>query len=454
MVGWSAAKGYEDWIEIVAYEQGLQSQPSPRALASPGLQGLAEPWRSRIRLSGPEATRPGFSYVWLTKQVDRASPVLALGCARGTAYKDARLELVRLAGDTVVLARVELKDVRVSRVDQASASDLVGLSESVALSFGEIRFTSVELSASGGPLAQHTARWDLAAGEGSFETGPYEPGGDGMGPTWLLARNLLVNPDAESGPGASSLLAVVPPPGWQTFGGLTTLAYGAAASAFEGGTTGPDARGLSLFAGGPDSAVSLARQVVDVSAAAPLADARRLKAVLEGWLGGVGGEDDATEVTAAFLRADGTPLGTLGLGPVTRGDRRGLTGLVHRDTQSRVPPGTRQIEVTLRMTRFNGSYNDGVAENLELTLLEGSGAPARLPLRVASFRGSSPGEPPKLQCSWPAGLELVIIQSAAQLDGEWSIASPAVRVEGGERSFEVPVEDGLPFRFWRIRAEE
>jgi hypothetical protein len=57
------------------------------------------------------------------------------------------------------------------------------------------------------------------------------------------------------------------------------------------------------------------------------------------------------------------------LGPVTADDRNGLTSLLLRSQNGPVPPGTRQIHVVLTMTRLDGDYNDGYADNISLSLL-------------------------------------------------------------------------------------
>jgi hypothetical protein len=126
--------------------------------------------------------------------------------------------------------------------------------------------------------------------------------------------------------------------------------------------------------------------------------------------------------------------------------------MVFAERAGRVPPGTRDIEVTVKITRFGGTYNDGAADNLRLLLLEGDGSPAKLPTRVIFSSSSDPLDVPKIRCSWPAQFEQVVIENSTRLDGDWTVANPPIRVEGEERSFEVPVDRAQGLRFWRIRA--
>jgi hypothetical protein len=55
---------------------------------------------------------------------------------------------------------------------------------------------------------------------------------------------------------------------------------------------------------------------------------------------------------------------------VAAAERDNLTALLLRQTDGNVPPGTRLITVHPEMTRAGGAYNDGVADSLQLHLLD------------------------------------------------------------------------------------
>ena len=112
-----------------------------------------------------------------------------------------------------------------------------------------------------------------------------------------------------------------------------------------------------------------------MSLGASIIDAGGVTFNLEGYLGGFGSQGDNTVLTTTFLDASNNSLGTVLLGPVTAPDRSNLTGLLLRDASGGLPIGTREIEIVLQMTRQSGAYNDGYADNLNLTL----GAPAAVP---------------------------------------------------------------------------
>lgn len=443
---------HKDWIELTSWEQAV-SNPSTSGIRAAGpLANLAADWRDHVRLASVGAARPEFGGLQLTKYLDRTSPKLAVACAQGRRFKEARLELTRQSSASVLFARIDLKEVLVSQLGVEAREAGQVPAESLVLQFGNVTFTVVELNMSGVPSLLHEAQWDVHEGQGSFSSRPYS-GGGGTDPSTVMNRNLLVNPGAEASVGAADMLAVAAPFGWETSGALTALRYDAAGSPFAGDLPGPENRGSNLFVGGPDSATSLARQLVDVAAAAQMIDERRLKAVLEAWLAVAAEDDDRAQVTARYFRSDGTPLGQMELGPLPSQARHRQTALVARQDQSAVPPGTRTIEVTIRVSRFTGTYNDGAADNLGLTLLEGSAGPPKLPLRVWFAPGSGPGLAPKIKCTWPAGLSAVVIEQSASPAEGWTPSEADVRVEGDERMFEIPVDGLVPARFWRLRAE-
>jgi hypothetical protein len=179
--------------------------------------------------------------------------------------------------------------------------------------------------------------------------------------------NLLADPGAEAGPGAADSSTIDPPPGWTAVGSVTAVQYGAP----DFPTTADGAAlngGANFFAGGPDNAASAATQAIDVSGAAAEIDAGGVTATLSGDFGGFAGQNDSATLTATYLSAAGAALGTLASPRVTPADRNGGTALLFRTASAAVPAGTRSIGVRLDLVRQDGSYNDGYADNLSLTL--------------------------------------------------------------------------------------
>jgi hypothetical protein len=196
----------------------------------------------------------------------------------------------------------------------------------------------------------------------------------------LPAGNLVLNPGAEDGPGASDGSTVIPPPSWTTTGTLTALQYGAdgGSNPFPSFAVRDAIGGGANFISGGTGGGSTGTQTYDVSGAAPEIDARGVVANLSGYLGGFEAQPDNAEVDAAFLDGSGTILGSVSIGPVTEADRAGQpeqTTLLPRSASASVPAGTRAIRLTLTTRRLAGSRNDGYADNLSLTLANAIAAP-------------------------------------------------------------------------------
>jgi hypothetical protein len=169
--------------------------------------------------------------------------------------------------------------------------------------------------------------------------------------------NLLKDPGAEQGGYGD----------WDTSSGFVVEQYGAdnRPSNAVGSSIGG---GANVFAGGSEANVSSARQTVDVSSSASEIDAGSVSATLRAYLGGVDDEEDFAEVTADFFAGDDAFRGRMKIGPVTAADRSNQTALLLRSATATVPTGTRSIRLTIVATRRFGTYTDGYADNLSLTL--------------------------------------------------------------------------------------
>jgi hypothetical protein len=182
--------------------------------------------------------------------------------------------------------------------------------------------------------------------------------------------NLVQNPGAEAGAGATNSSAVAVPPGWAPAGPFTAVAYGTSGFPTSGS-------GKNFFAGGPKAPRSTGAQVVDVSSYAAAIDAGRMRATLSALLGGFSTQDDAASIEAVFRDQSGAPLSAdeLRIGPVSAAQRGGETKLLPRSATAEVPARTRKVEVVITAERASGEYNDGYADDVSLRLQE-SAAPA------------------------------------------------------------------------------
>ncbi|WP_228980679.1 phosphoesterase [Streptomyces sp. DH12] len=184
--------------------------------------------------------------------------------------------------------------------------------------------------------------------------------------------NLVVNGDAESGPGGS------PDPvgtltGWQIVEGAPALvAYAHGGGYPTAKDPGPPRRGSRFFSGGTAPRTILLQDVAlpaDGATGHAAVDAGRVRYTLGAWLGGYAAQEDGARLSVEFRDAAGTPVALSVLGPVTSRERQGRTGLVERAATAALPPGARRARLLLVLTRTGGgTSNDGYADAITLTL--------------------------------------------------------------------------------------
>lgn len=183
----------------------------------------------------------------------------------------------------------------------------------------------------------------------------------------VFDQNLIINGDAESGPGGNgtTLFSI---PGFTSSGNFTVTQYAAGGGFPTITDPGPIDRGLNFFSGGAGNASSAATQLIDISSASTLIDSGNITFELAAYLGGFSSQRDNATLSVSFLDVTNGMLGNTSIGPVTNSDRNNLTALMLNSTTGFIPTGTRFLDVSLTMTRLDGSYNDGYADNLSLVL--------------------------------------------------------------------------------------
>jgi hypothetical protein len=253
----------------------------------------------------------------------------------------------------------------------------------------------------------------------------------------LFNTNLIVNGGAEAGTGSVSGNDVLPVPGWTTTNGFTVTQYGSA-SEVPIDVPGPANRGTNFFAGGPNTALSSAYQVIDLSSAAVQVDSGAVLAELTGYLGGWESQEDNAFLQAEFTDGVTTNiLETISLGPVLAVDRTNQTALLFRGATNAVPVGARQVKVTLTMTREAGSYNDASADNLSLVLTTNG-------ISLAIQTGAN------LIVSWPAGAGGWQLQSTTNLlTPQWTNVAPPYQTNSSRIEYLETAPIGS--RFYRLK---
>jgi hypothetical protein len=186
--------------------------------------------------------------------------------------------------------------------------------------------------------------------------------------TGVLGVNLIVNGDAEGSLGVTNDTSVLAPTGWTASPGFTVVQYGASGGFPTLSDPGPVQRGKNFFAGGPNTATSTATQQINLPT--PLVASKRYLYTyhVSGYFGGYADQHDYATLSISFISATSGTLGSRHIGGVTPQNRTNQTSLLLRSATGYVPSGTQSITVVLTMVRFDGSYNDGYADNLSLVL--------------------------------------------------------------------------------------
>lgn len=177
----------------------------------------------------------------------------------------------------------------------------------------------------------------------------------------FTGTNLIQNHSAEAGANSTGS-SRVDVPGWVGQAGIGT--YDDANWEIPTGTWSD---GTKFFHGG-NVAINTLTQVVEVFAGDIAAiDAGQATFTISGWFGGWSGQDDNATLVANFRDAGGSILGSSEvLGGFLSADRGGVSSMLSDSAAGTLAVGTRSIEFVLTSNRVGGgSYNDGVADNLQ-----------------------------------------------------------------------------------------
>ncbi len=185
--------------------------------------------------------------------------------------------------------------------------------------------------------------------------------------TSQFGRNLVVNGGAEANVGASSDTQIVKPSGWSTTGQFTAVQYGIPGGFPDRNGPGPKHRGKNDFEGG-NVARSTATQTISLRPSLAAIKTGTVRYTFSAWLGGYADQDDHATATVTFRNASGASVGGTTLGPVTPQQRQDATGLLYRSRSGLVPKAATQAIVAIVFTRYEGTYNDGSADNISLVL--------------------------------------------------------------------------------------
>jgi len=199
-------------------------------------------------------------------------------------------------------------------------------------------------------------------------------------PESVLGTNLVVNGDAEAGPGVAPPATTLYVPAWSTTYGASVAPYGGTGW-ITVSDPGPADRRVNLFWGWTDGTSSY--QDIDVSPAASLIDSGQVTYQVSAWLGGIGSSRSPT-LTYTFFDWSGMQLAVTGqLGPSSHSG----TALVETSHSDTLPSGTRLVHIALSF-----QSGDSLADDIAFTLAAPSGPPVISPggiISASAFGASS-----------------------------------------------------------------
>lgn len=111
---------------------------------------------------GATSAKPQFFEIHVSKNIDKASPLLFVNCAIGKQFPTATLSVARVGEKSVVdFFKITLSNVAITRVETTGSVGKGGaLTEMISLSFTRIRWTYISEDAKGNPVIV-TGGYDL-----------------------------------------------------------------------------------------------------------------------------------------------------------------------------------------------------------------------------------------------------------------------------------------------------
>jgi type VI secretion system secreted protein Hcp len=142
--GESTDDKHAGWIEMISFNPGLNQKTSATASSA----------------GGGSSERADFQDFSFTKQLDKASPKLALACADGTHVDSIIVEICRAGTEKVKFMEYKMTNCIISGVDTTGGGDFP--SENVSINYGKIEWSyTVQKRQGGGASGNVAGGWDL-----------------------------------------------------------------------------------------------------------------------------------------------------------------------------------------------------------------------------------------------------------------------------------------------------
>ncbi len=142
--GESTDDKHANWIEMISYGSGISQTVSSTASSA----------------GGASAERADFQDFTFNKQLDTASPKLAIACADGTHIDTIIVELCRSGTDKVKFMEYKMTNCIINGVSTTGGGEFP--TENVSINFGKIEWAYTQQKRQGGGAAGNVASgWDL-----------------------------------------------------------------------------------------------------------------------------------------------------------------------------------------------------------------------------------------------------------------------------------------------------
>jgi type VI secretion system secreted protein Hcp len=142
--GESADDQHQAWIELISYNTGVSQTVSSTASST----------------GGASAERADFEDFAITKQLDKATPKLAVACADGTHIDSILVELCRAGTEKVKFMEYKMTNCIISGVSTTGGGDFP--TETVNINYGKIEWSYTQQKRQGGGASGNVAAgWDL-----------------------------------------------------------------------------------------------------------------------------------------------------------------------------------------------------------------------------------------------------------------------------------------------------
>jgi type VI secretion system secreted protein Hcp len=138
--GECSGQDHQGWIEVLYYKTKLNQNVSSTASSA----------------GGASAERADFSDFVITKNLDKASPKIALTCAEGTHIDTILIELCRAGTDKVRVMEYKLTNCLISKVRSGGGEKIFPM-ETIEINFGKIEWCYIQQKRRGGGTAGNIA---------------------------------------------------------------------------------------------------------------------------------------------------------------------------------------------------------------------------------------------------------------------------------------------------------